>query len=57
AAEAKQHGKVARCLQEAEGNIRHVHIRLEHGEGSRICAGSRCGGAQGCSGGGSDHQR
>ncbi|CAM9440257.1 unnamed protein product [Ectocarpus sp. 6 AP-2014] len=40
ATEVKQHGKVARCLQEAEGNIRRVNIRLERAIGDAAVAAS-----------------
>ncbi|CAM9724441.1 unnamed protein product, partial [Ectocarpus sp. 4 AP-2014] len=40
AAEVRQHGKVARCLQEAEGNIRRVNIRLERAIGDAAVAAS-----------------
>ncbi|CAM9131465.1 unnamed protein product, partial [Ectocarpus sp. 13 AM-2016] len=40
AAEVRQHGKVASCLQEAEGNIRRVNIRLERAIGDAAVAAS-----------------
>ncbi|CAB1111111.1 unnamed protein product [Ectocarpus sp. CCAP 1310/34] len=40
AAEVRQHRKVARCLQEAEGNIRRVNIRLERAIGDAAVAAS-----------------